>query len=284
LSEYPQTFSRLCVSLVRAGETGGMLADALTQLADHLERESRLNATIRSALTYPALLLFASTVTIFLLLTFVLPKFTAIFAQAGAKLPAATRVLIAIGESIRDDGGWALVALLCLGLVAQRSLREPGIRIAAERCVLVLPVVGGLIRRSQAARLARTLGTLLRNGVSLVLALSISQDVLGNLIAARAVQQAATKVKAGERLASALAEGQFFPAQTIHLLRLGEETGKLGEMALRAANIHDDQVQQTVQRMVALLVPVVTIVMGLVVAGIVGSLLAAMLSLNDLAL
>jgi general secretion pathway protein F len=144
--------------------------------------------------------------------------------------------------------------------------------------------VGPLIRWVQAARLTRTLGTLLRNGVGLVPALVIARDVLGNLVAARLVDRATSEVKAGARLAASLAAGGFFPLQTIHLLRLGEETGRLGEMALRAADIHDDQVHHTVSRIVALLVPVITVVMGLVVAGIVGSLLVAMLSLNDLAL
>jgi len=116
-----------------------------------------------------------------------------------------------------------------------------------------------------------------------VTALSISQGVLSSLTAARAVDDAVLKVKEGGRLAGALAEHAYIPAQTIHMLQLGEETGRLGEMALRAAAIHDDQIQHMVQRLVALMVPVITIVMGIVVAGIVGSLLVAMMSLNDLA-
>jgi general secretion pathway protein F len=146
-----------------------------------------------------------------------------------------------------------------------------------------VPIAGTLMRRAEAARLTRTLGTLLSNGVSLVSALAISRGVLGNRLAVNILDAAATQVKAGSHLAGALGAGRFFPLQTIHLLQLGEETGKLGEMALRAADIHDDQVHQSVARLVALLVPAITIFMGVVVAGIVGSLLVAMLSLNDLA-
>ena len=284
LAEHPQVFSPLYVSLVRAGEAGGKLADSLAHLANLLERENRLAATIQSALTYPIILAIASIGTIVLLLTYVLPQFTPIFAQAGAQLPTATRMLIGIGEVIRVGGGWILVGLLGFGLVVYRALREPDARIAVEKVLLRVPLVGLLIRRTQAARLARTLGTLLRNGVNLVAALSISRDVLGNLTAIRLVDRTVTRVKAGERLAGALAENCFFPAQTIHLLQIGEETGKLAEMALRAADIHDEQVHHSVQRLVSLLVPIITIVMGLIVAGIVGSLLVAMLSLNDLAL
>ena len=271
------------ISLVRAGEAGGQLAAGLSQLANLLERETKLSASIQSALIYPALLVVAALSTITLLLTYVLPQFTPIFAQAGAKLPVQTRILIATGDLVRQDGVWMLIASLLLGLLAYRSLQMPGVRLAAERMTLKLPIVGQLIRRSQAARLTRTLGTLLSNGVNLVTALGICHDVLGNLTAAAIVERATSKVRAGGRLAPALAEGGFFPVQTVQLLQLGEETGRLGEMALRVADIHDDQVFQMVQRMVALMVPIITIIMGIIVAGIVGSLLVAMLSLNDLA-
>lgn len=283
LAEHPQVFSRTYISLVRAGEAGGRLAASLWQLADMLERETRLSATIRSALIYPAFLVTAAIGTIFLLLTVVLPQFTPIFQQAGAKLPWQTRVLIRLGDIAHDDG--VLIAMLSLstGLLAYRLLRVGKVRLAVEKLLYRAPVVGTLTCRTDAARLMRTLGTLLANGVSLVNALAISRDVLGSLTATGIVDHAISKVKAGARLAAALSEGDFFPLQTIHLVQLGEETGRLGEMALRAADIHDDQVNQVVQRLLALLVPVITIVMGMAVAGIVGSLLAAMMSLNDLA-
>ncbi len=283
LAEHPKVFSRLYISLVRAGEAGGQLAAALSHLADLLERESKLAATVQSALIYPMLLVAASVGTIALLLIYVLPQFTPIFAQAGAKLPLQTRILIGAGDFVRDDGVLMLALSLALGAGAYRLLQVRKIRLQAERLQLKLPIVGLLIRRTQAAMLCRTLGTLLQNGVGLVGSLSIGHDVLSNLTAAGIVETAVSKVKEGGRVAQALSQKAFFPSQTIHLLQLGEETGRLGEMAVRAAAIHEDQIQQTVQRLVALLVPVITVVMGIVVAGIVGSLLVAMLSLNDLA-
>jgi general secretion pathway protein F len=284
LADQPLVFSRLYISLVRAGEAGGKLADALAHLADLLEREAKLKASIQSALIYPTLLGVVAAGTILLLLTYVLPQFEPIFAQAGAQLPMATRILIAIGRVVREEGTAMLAALLGLGLLGYRALREKRVRLAAEQLQLSVPFVGALTRRAQAARLTRTLGTLLRDGVGLVTALGICREVLTNLTAAGIVETAVAKVRAGERLASAFGQGGFFPLQTIHLIQLGEETGKLAEMAIRAADIHDEQVAHSVERMVALLVPLVTILMGLVVAGIVGSLLTAMLSLNDLAL
>ena len=283
LANHPETFSRLYISLVRAGEAGGQLAASLSHLADLLEREAKLTATVQSALIYPALLVVASVGTIVLLLVYVVPQFTPIFDQAGAELPVQTQILIGLGDFMRNYGVLMLIFWLALGLLCYRLLQIEKARLAAERAVLKLPVVGGLVRTTQAARLARTLGTLLHNGVGLVGALEIARGALGSLIAVRALSDAVAKVKEGGRLSAALAMHDFFPLQTIHMLQLGEETGRLGDMALKASDIHDNQVQQTVQRLVALMVPVITIVMGVVVAGIVGSLLVAMLSLNDLA-
>ncbi|HEX4636539.1 MAG TPA: type II secretion system F family protein [Rhizomicrobium sp.] len=283
LAEHPESFSRLYASLVRAGEAGGQLARSLSHLAGLLERETKLTATIQSALVYPIFLMAASLATIVLLLVYVVPQFTPIFAQAGAELPVQTRVLIGFGDFLRSYGLLILVLLLSLGLLAYRLLQGENARLAAESVLLKVPVVGPLMRATQAARLTRTVGTLLNNGVGLVPALGISQAVMTSLTASRAVADALSKVKEGSRLAPALAAHAFFPLQCIHLLQLGEETGRLGEMAVRVSDIHEDQIQQTIQRLIALMVPVITIVMGIVVAGIVGSLLVAMLSLNDLA-
>ena len=283
VAEHPRTFSRLYISMVRAGEAGGQLGASLSHLADMMERDVKLTATVQSALIYPALLVAASFGTITLLLTYVVPQFTPIFEQSGAQLPVQTQILIGMGDFLRNFGGVMFAGFLALGFLAYRLLQVPKTRLAAERVMLRVPVVGGLMRTSQAARFARTTGTLLQNGVGLVTALGISQGVLSSLSSTQAVAEALAKVKEGSRLATALGAHRFFPLQTIHMLQLGEETGRLGEMALRVAEIHDDQVQRTVQRLVALMVPIITIVMGVVVAGIVGSLLVAMLSLNDLA-
>jgi len=248
-----------------------------------LEREAKLTATVQSALIYPVLLAVASIGTIVLLLVYVVPQFTPIFEQAGAALPVQTQILIGLGEALQNYGAMMLAFLLALGFLGYRLLQGDKARAVAERLLLKVPVVANLMRATQAARLSRTVGTLLRNGVGLVPALGISQGVLNGVTAGRAVADALAKVKEGSRLAPALAAHDFFPLQTIHMLQLGEETGRLGEMALKVSDIHDNQIQQTVQRLVALMVPVITIIMGIVVAGIVGSLLVAMLSLNDLA-
>jgi general secretion pathway protein F len=277
------SFSRLYVGLVRAGEAGGTLSYTLERLADLLERERALAATIRSALIYPALLVAAAGGAIVLLLTQVLPQFVPLFEQSGASLPASTRFLIDAGDAVSQHGMTVLLVALVLFLLLRTVLRQPSARLAFDHFKLRLPIVGGLLREVLAARLARTLGSLLDNRVSLVAALGITRDVLGNEAGVAALDDATNLAKGGAGLAAPLAESGLFPARLIHLLRLGEETAQLGPMALRAAAIHEEQVRVTTQRMVSLLTPAITIAMGAVIAGIVSSLLLAMLSLNDLA-
>jgi general secretion pathway protein F len=283
IATYPQTFSKLYVGLIRAGEAGGTLAATLDRLAVLLERERSLRANLQAALIYPIILVVAAIGSIVLLLEYVLPQFTPIFEQAGAELPAATRTLIALGTVVGVAGPWLLLGLLAAGLFLRRALTIPVFRIRADRLLLSLPIVGSLVREVLAARLTRTLGTLLENGVPLILALAIAGEALGNLVATSAVEAAALGAKGGRGLAGPLNDAGLFPRRMIHLLQLGEEAAQLPAMALKAADIHDEQARVMIQRIVALAIPSITIVMGVVVAGIVGSLLTAMLSLNDLA-
>jgi general secretion pathway protein F len=283
LAGEPRSFSKLYIGLVRAGEAGGTLPATLDRLATLLERERSLSANLRSALIYPALLIVAAIGSIILLLDYVLPQFTPIFEQAGAELPAATRALMTLGMLVGTAAPWLLLALLAGIVLARQLLARPDYRLKFDRLLLRVPVAGGLLRETLAARLTRTLGSLLQNGVPLIPALGIAKDALGNLAAAGAVEAAATGAKGGGGLARPLAAAGLFPARTIHLLQLGEEAAQLSSMALKAADIHDEQARLMMQRLVALLVPMITIAMGLAVAGIVSALLTAMLSLNDLA-
>jgi general secretion pathway protein F len=283
LAGEPRSFSKLYIGLVRAGEAGGTLPATLDRLATLLERERSLSANLRSAMIYPALLIIAAIGSIVLLLNYVLPQFTPIFEQAGAELPASTRLLMTLGTVVGAVMPWLLVGLLAGGLIARQLLARPVYRLKVDGMLLHLPVVGGLMRETLAARFTRTLGSLLQNGVPLIPALGIAKDALGNLAAAAAVEAAAVGAKGGAGLARPLAAAGLFPARTIHLLQLGEEAAQLSSMALKAADIHDEQARLMVQRLVALAVPMITIAMGLAVAGIVSALLTAMLSLNDLA-
>jgi general secretion pathway protein F len=263
LMSEPKSFPRLYIGLVRAGEAGGDLAKTLERIALLLERQRNLTATIQAAMIYPAVLVVAATGSIVLLLTQVLPQFVPLFAENGVALPPSTAFLLGLGQACSKFGLLALIMAVAGGAGLVALLRRPGPRRAADRLLLAVPVVGGVAREILAARFARTLGMLLSNGVPLLAALGIVEEVLGNLLAREAVTQAARSAKSGEGLVRALAKSAVFPPRLVHLLRLGEDTAQLS--------------------LVALLVPAITILMGAAVAGIVSSLLLAMLSLNDIA-
>ena len=283
LGEETRSFPPFYVGLVRAGEESGALATTLEDLAELLERNRSLRAAMIAGLTYPALLALAATGAIVFLLTNVLPEFVPIFAENGVPLPATTRLLLAIGQTCAAVWPYAL-ALLAFAIPGIRLLlARPAPRLRFDRLVLRLPLVGFLLREALAARFTRTLGTLLGNGVALVPAMAIVQNVIGNRAATLAIATAADAARRGKGLAAGLAAAGLMPERTVQLLRLGEETGQLGRMALRAAAIHEERARLGVQQLVSLLVPAITIVMGGAIGFIVASLLLAMLGLDALA-
>lgn len=283
LGRFPTSFPRLYVGLVRAGEASGVLAPTLERLALLLERERSLSATVKSAMIYPSMLLVASIGAIWLLLTQVLPQFVPLFEQNGAALPTPTRILIDVGNWVSAYGLYALMVLVVLGVAIRQALTQPALRLRFDTLILRVPVIGRLSREVLAARFSRTLGTLVINGTPLIAALDIVREVIGNLAGVGAVKAATESAKGGAGLARALGDSGVFPIRTVYLLRLGEETAQLGPMALRAAEIHEENTRLGVQRLISLLVPAITVIMGAAVAGIVASLMLAMLSLNDLA-
>jgi general secretion pathway protein F len=283
LQQEEASFPRLYIGLVRAGEAGGALAETLDRLALLLERERKMAAGVQSAMIYPALLMLAAIGSIALLLTHVLPQFLPLFKQGGAQLPSSAQFLVDLGDAIPVALPWLLGAAVLGVPAAGAALRNPATRLRVDTLLLRLPVAGALARQTLAARFGRTLGTLLKNGVPLIAALGIAKEAVGNSALAAAIDRATASAKAGRGLSQPLGEARILPLRTIHLLRLGEETAQLPQMALRAADIHEEEARIALERLVALLVPSITIAMGAAVAGIVGTLLMAMMSLNDLA-
>lgn len=283
LGRHPGSFPALYLGLVRAGEAGGALGETLERLGELLERQRALARTVRAALVYPVLLLVAAIASVVLLVTQVLPQFAVMFEESGATMPALTRALLEGGRFVADWWMMALLALLLLLLLLRTQLRRPGPRRLADGLLLRLPIAGPLAREVLAARFARTLGSLLQNGMPLIGALGIVRDVMGNLAAVEAVEATIGSARRGGGLAVALHESGVFPPRLIHLLRLGEDTAQIGPLALRAAEILEGEIQLRAQRLVAMMVPVITVVMGGVIAALVGSLLLAMLSINELA-
>jgi general secretion pathway protein F len=284
LEDQPGVFSRLYLNMIRAGEASGSLEVVLERLAEFMERTKALKDTVASALIYPMILLTVAGLSVVILLTYVVPQFQSLFEDAGKALPVSTQVVIVVGEALR--GYWWVGVLLIALLIGffQRQLSRPESRYRWDRLFLRLPLVGDLIAKVEMARLARTLGTLLRNGVPLLGALAIVKETLTNRVLADAVGAVAENLKAGQSLAEPLMEQGAFPSLAVHMIRVGEETGQLDDMLIQVADTYDDEVQTTVKRMLALLEPVLILGLGIVIAGIIMSILMAIISVNDLAL
>ena len=223
-------------------------------------------------------------VLLLLLMVVVVPQFTVLFADMGKELPLATRIVSGVGEVLRSYW-WAGLGLLILGgKIVQAQWRNEPSRYRWELRLMRWPLLGDLMVKTQMAIFARTLSTLLNNGVPLLAALRIVGETLTNQVLQRRIASVAEEVKGGTTLAAGLAESGSFPALAVHLVRVGEETGSLDAMLQRLATIYDREVRATVQRMLALLEPVLIIGLGIIVGGIIMSILVAILSINDLTL
>lgn len=282
LEEQHGAFNRLFINMVRAGEVGGTLDSTLSRLTDYLERSRDLKDSVISALIYPVLLLVLAAGSLILLLVYVIPQFMPIFEELGGDLPLITRIVLGVGSILQNF--WWLIALLVVVAVWQfrRMLADPEKRFNWDTRVLSLRWVGDLVGKMETARLTRTLGTLLTNGVPLLSALSIARNVIGNTVLIKDVNSATRAVKTGGGLARALNEGERFPRLALQMISVGEETGQLDVMLMKVADTYDIEVRNTIDRLLAIFTPLVTLLLAVLIGTIVLSILVAILSVNDL--
>ena len=280
MEEEHGVFGKLYLSMVRAGEAGGALDAALARLADYLARARRLRESVIGALVYPAFLLFGVLGSLILLLAFVLPQFVPIFHDMNVQIPLITRVLMAFGSFLHGWGLLVLAALVVAGLYAGARMRDPAARREFDARLLRVRVFGPLLLKVDTARLMRTLGSMLKNGVSLLAALGIARQVVSNRELSAQLEPAIEAVKGGDSLSHALAAHTRFPKLAIQITTVGEESGTLDDMLLRAADTYDGEVKSAIDKMLSALVPILTIVMALLVAGIMMSILLPLLSLT----
>ena len=279
---HPRPFSRLYVNMVRAGEKSGALEATLRRLVEFLEESGEFRDAVVSALIYPALLAGVGTAAVIFLLAFVVPRFAAIFSDVESTLPLPTLILLRVSETIQHHG-W-LLGILAVGLIAaiRLGLATAGGRLRADRLLLALPIVGEVIVKIEMARFSRILGTLLRGGVALVSALAVVTELLGNRVLARAVAGLGDGVRRGAGLAQPMADAGIFPRLAVHMVRVGEETGRLEDTLLKIAATYEADSRKVLKRLIALTEPCVILVMGLVVGFIVVAMLLAILSITDL--
>ncbi|MCP4964981.1 MAG: type II secretion system F family protein [bacterium] len=273
LSRHPRQFNSLYVNMIQAGEAGGILALLLDRLAGMREADEALVAKIKGAMTYPAIMLLAMLGSLVILFTFVVPKFALMFEEMGQSLPMPTQVMMSI-SGLFANYWWALlggIAALVAGPILWGKTQAG--RRALDRFKLRIPVFGTFATQIAMARLCRTLGTLLDSGVNLIAALEASRGVAGNLIIAQAVTDSLKDIREGKKVGQTFAATGLFPDLVTEMITLGEESGQVGNMMLKVAEVYERQTDELVKALTSILEPVMILFMG----GIVGMVVVAML-------
>lgn len=279
IAKYPEVFDKLYVSMVKAGEIGGVLEIVLDRLASFAEKDAQLMAKVKSAMVYPMIMVVVAVVVITVLMAFVIPQFTELFGQMGAQLPLPTRILIGISDAIK--GFWWAIFGGMIGLYygSQAWFKTPAGERWRDAMMLKLPVFGELTRKMITARFTRTLGTLIQSGVPILQALSIVKDTTGNVIVGEAMDSVAASVTEGEPLATPLHKLGVFAPMVTNMIAVGEETGALDQMLIRIADNYDMVVEEAVKAMTSLMEPALIVFMGVTVGFVV---LALFMPLFDL--
>jgi type II secretion system protein F len=281
---HPRPFSRLYINMVRAGEKGGVLEVSLRRLAEFLEARAAFNEAVVSALAYPLVITFVGAAAIIFLMTFVIPRFATIFNDLGQAIPLPTQILMAVSAALQSYW-WVGATLAMAGVLAWRMWTgTPHGRASWDQFVLRLPIVGRLALKVETARFARTLGTMLKSGVPVLGAMAVVGDMMSNQAVGGAVGRVAEGVKRGGTLAAGMQEHTAFPSLAVHMVRVGEETGRLEEMLLKVADTFETDVRSELKRVLGLLEPAIIVGMGVLVAFIVVAMLLAIFSINDVPL
>jgi general secretion pathway protein F len=278
--QFPPVF----VSMVRAAEASGTLPEALERIAETREREQRMRAKLLSALLYPSFLVVTAVASLLVIMLFVVPRFKTMLMDSGMRLPPSAANVIAVSDWL--NAHWATLAV-GLGVAAAGVLllrRRPVVRRFLDRVALRVPVVGGLVRMDLTVRFCRTLGSLLANGIAVPTALNLTRDVMGDGEAAGAVAVMSRDLRKGGDLARLMEASRLFPPIVIAIMRAGEETGGLSKSALYLADMFEQKLDTSTQRLVTILEPVIIVGVSMVVAAIVVSIMGAVVSVYDFAL
>lgn len=282
LTRHPKAFSLFYVNMVKAGEVSGTLGAVLNRLGSFLETSQDIKDYIKSVMVYPAFLFGVGGISIIILLTYVIPRFSVIFSDMRQAIPLPTQILLALSDWLRAYWFLPVGALAALCFILWRYARTAPGRLKLDQYRLNLPLVGEFVKDIEIARFARTLGTLTKSGIPILQALTLVKDVISNQVIARSFEGIWERVKAGERLSKPLGEIRIFPSLAIQMITVGEETGKLDDMLLRVAEGYEKAATKMVKRLFSLLEPLTILVMGLVVGFIVISMLMAIFSISEI--
>ena len=282
LAAHPKHFTRLYVNMIRAGEAGGVLDVILERLVEFERAADEMRSYLIASLIYPCLLTAVGMASVGILLYFVIPKFASIFADVGAAIPPETQVLLSLSNFTRSYW-WVVLGSISIAVIAfRRWMHTPkGSRIW-DTVKLRAPLLGPTVLKIEVARFARTLGTLTASAVPLIAGVRIVQDIAHNQIVAEAIAKISAGAKRGEGVAKPMRDTGVFPGLAVHLVEVGEETGRLDLMLLQIADVYDKDVKASVKALTAVFEPAIILIMGVLVGGVVLSMLMAIFSINDI--
>jgi type IV pilus assembly protein PilC len=281
LAQHPRIFNKLYINMVKAGEAGGILDVVLERLASYMEKAQKVKNKVKSAMTYPLVVLFVSSAIMLFLMVSIIPKFEQIFADmlSGQSLPALTLFVMGVSERIQTSWPLLLAAIGAVFLLVAGLRRFQSGRIVLDKLKMIFPLFGNLTRMNILARFARTLGTLMESGVPVLQALTIVKETLDNEVIAKAVQDIHDNIKEGESMAAPVEANRIFPPIFGGMVEVGEETGELPAMLLKVADMYDDEVDNTVAALSSIIEPLLIVLLAIVVGTIVIALFLPMVSI-----
>jgi len=282
LAEHPGVFSKLYVNMIRAGEAGGLLGESLNRLADFLEKAEDLKQNIRSAMTYPCILIFFSLCAVVFMFSVVIPKFSTLFEDSGHVLPLVSRIMLGTSTVIVEYGWLILLLTLAVVFAFAAYIRSERGRKNWDAFLLKVPLLGDLIRKVEVSRFSLTMATLLKSGVAVLPALNIVRTILSNQVILSAMGPLHQGLKGGKGLSGPLKQTGVFPAMAVHMITVGEASGKMEEMLLKVSQTYDKEVERSIKRIISLIEPLLIAFMAIVVGFIVISMLLAIFSINEI--
>jgi general secretion pathway protein F len=281
LTKYPEVFPKIYINMIKAGEAGGALDEVLGRIAAFMETSENLRSYFIGALIYPVLLSIVGIASVTILTLFVVPRFVSIFHDSGLPLPLPMLLMKFLSDVIGGYWWLILLSIVLAAILIRRSRSTPEGRLKWDRWLLRLPLLGQVIRKIEVARFSRTLGTLLHGGVPLLQGMTIVREIIGNQGIATLIEPIRNGIKKGEGIAKPMKQSGVFPPLAMHLIEVGEESGKLDTMLVQVADVYDTEVRNSIKNLIAFFEPALILLMGIIIGTIVVSMLLAIFSIND---
>jgi type IV pilus assembly protein PilC len=272
LKRYPKHFDSLFVNMISAGEAGGILDVILKRLAGYMEKAARLKRKVKGAMVYPAITIFVAVIVVAVILVFVIPVFQKMFAEGGTALPTPTLVVIAISNFVKSKIHWIIIAIILFAIAFSKYYKTDKGRLTVDAIALRAPVFGLLIRKVSVAKFTRTMGTMLSSGVAILEALDIVARTAGNKVVENAIYNVRTGIAEGRTMADPLQASGVFPAMVCQMIAVGESTGALDAMLEKIADFYDEEVDQAVENLTAMIEPMMIVFLGIIIGGLIVSM------------